>query len=84
MQCRRYVYLGCRSRICSYIKYKSTGDKADSCHEMKGKAPAIHAKRHCGANVGGKEAAHHSSCRVVAALCEQLADQHLVARNRRM
>ena len=53
--------LGGRPRVSGNVEDKATGDKADKCHQVEGKAPAIHSKGHCGANVGGKEATNHAT-----------------------
>ncbi len=55
------AYLGSRPRVSGNVEDKTTGDDADKCHQVEGKAPAIHSKGHCGANVGGKEPANHAT-----------------------
>lgn len=62
-QARQASYhLGGWPRVCCYIKHKATGDKTDSCHQVESKAPSIHTKGRCRANVGGKKTPHHPSC----------------------
>lgn len=55
------TYLGSRPRVSGNVEDKTTGDEADKCHQMEGKAPAIHSKGHHGANVSGKEPANHAT-----------------------
>ena len=53
--------LGCGSGVGSDVEHQSAGDQADERHEVEGKAPAFHAKRHCRTNVCGKEPTNHAS-----------------------